>query len=106
MISLESPTRLISDTAKRVRDRRLERGWSQKELAARSGLKLPTYVQFERTGNIAFLRLVKILLILGDAKAIQALGAEEDFSMRTLDEVLSPKRQRGRRFKERGSEKR
>ena len=97
MISLHSPIQMAEHLARRVRERRLEKGWSQKELSERAGIKLPTYVQFERSGKIAFLRLIKVLDVLGLAQQIDTLAAADDFSTRTLDDILKPKRQRGRR---------
>ena len=97
MIPVINPLHHATQVAARIRDRRLERGWSQREIAERAGIKLPTYIQFERSGKIAFVRLIKIIDVLGLAGQLDSLAAGEDFSTRTLDDVLKPKRQRGRR---------
>jgi transcriptional regulator with XRE-family HTH domain len=52
----------------RARTLRLQRGWTQQEIAARSGLTLPTYRRFERTGQISLDRLLKVTTVL-DARA-------------------------------------
>ncbi|HEX8431010.1 MAG TPA: helix-turn-helix transcriptional regulator [Longimicrobium sp.] len=54
--------------ARRVKALRLDRGWTQQELADRSGIALPTYRQFERTGSISLERMLKLAVIL-DARA-------------------------------------
>jgi transcriptional regulator with XRE-family HTH domain len=97
MLSLKSPLEVAGDLAKRIRVRRLSRGWSQAELAARAGLKLPTYVVFERTGRIALLRLLKVLEVLDLLDGIDRIGREESFAGLTLDDLTRPERRRGRR---------
>ena len=57
-------------------------------VAARVDINLPTYVQFERKGDIALSRLMKIFFILGQTKAIAAPAAEKDFSVCTLDDIF------------------
>lgn len=54
--------------ARRVKALRLDRGWTQRELAERAGIALPTYRQFERAGTISLERLLKLSTIL-DARA-------------------------------------
>jgi transcriptional regulator with XRE-family HTH domain len=85
--------------AERVRMLRLNRGWTQKEIADRSGIALETYKRFERTGQISLERLVKLAVIL-DAQA----GFDQLFRLpaaRSLSELeqRSPKpaRKRARR---------
>jgi HTH-type transcriptional regulator/antitoxin HipB len=80
-----------------MRSRRLSRGWSQAELAERAGLKLPTYVVFERTGRISLLRLLKVLEVLDLLDDFDRVGRERDLSGLTLDDLEQPQRKRGRR---------
>lgn len=54
--------------ARRVKSLRLDRGWTQEEVAERAGLSLATYRRFERTGHISLERLLKLAVIL-DARA-------------------------------------
>lgn len=65
---LQTPGEMARSLAERVRALRLQRGWTQEEMAQRSGLTLATYRRFERTGRIALERLLKIAVIL-DAQA-------------------------------------
>lgn len=96
MLSIKSPSEVAMELAGRVRERRLERGWSQDELAQRSGLKLSTYILFERTGRIALVRLLRVLDVLGHLSEIEKVAASEPASQ-TLDQLVAPKRKRGRR---------
>jgi transcriptional regulator with XRE-family HTH domain len=98
MLSLKAPLEVAHELADRVRMRRLTRGWSQGELAARAGLKLPTYVLFERTGRIALLRLLKVLDILGLLAEFDRIGRAADLSGVSLDDLTRPQRKRGRRL--------
>ena len=75
----------------------MARGWTQNDMAARSGIKAATYVLFERTGKISLLRLIKVLEILGVADQIEPLAAGEDYGQKTLADLARPVRQRGRR---------
>lgn len=97
MLSLKSAPEVAADLASRIRDRRLQRAWTQAELARRAGLKEPTYVLFERTGRISLLRLLKIFDVLGLMEEFDRIGREPDLSTLTLAELVKPKRQRGSR---------
>lgn len=96
MLSLRAPTEIAFDLAKRIRSRRLAKGWSQAELAARAGLKVPTYVLFERTGRIALLRLLKLLEVFDLIGEADRIGRTTDYSGLTLDDVTRRERKRGR----------
>lgn len=78
---------------------RLERGWTQQEMAERSGLTLATYRRFERTGRIALERLLRIAAILDARGGFDHLFAlPPGSSLADLAErSRQPKRQRGRR---------
>lgn len=54
--------------AERVKTLRIDRGWTQEELAERAGLRLATYRRFERTGHVSLERLLKLTVVL-DARA-------------------------------------
>ena len=95
MLSIKSTAEVASDLASRVRARRLQRTWTQAETARRAGLKLPTYVLFERTGKISLLRLLKILELLGLLEEFDRIGREQDYSGLSFEDVVKPTRQRG-----------
>lgn len=86
---------LARSVAKRVRRERLARAWTQRELAERAGTSLSSLRRFERTGEIAFLTLVRIAVALDAVDGLAALFPER---IRSLDDLLAPpRRQRGRR---------
>ena len=97
MLSLKSAPEVAAELALRIRDRRLQRAWTQAEMARRAGLKEPTYVLFERTGRISLLRLLKVLDMLGLMGEFERIGEEPDLSTLTLADLVKPKRQRGSR---------
>ena len=97
MLSLRSHAELAVALATRIRARRLQRGRTQAELAARAGLKQPTYVLFERTGQISLLRLIKVLEILDLLEEFDLIGRQEDLTGLNLDDIIKKPRQRGRR---------
>jgi transcriptional regulator with XRE-family HTH domain len=70
-IELQTPAEILQGVAQRARALRLERGWTQGELARRSGIALPTLKRFEQTGQIALERLVAVAVALG---TVQPLG--------------------------------
>ena len=96
MLSLMTVQEVAMELATRIRTRRLSRNWTQGELAARAGLKLPTYVLFERTGRIALIRLLKVLDVLGLLDDFDQLGRKEDLASLTLDDISRPERKHGR----------
>lgn len=97
MLSIKSAPELAVDLALRLRARRLRRGWTQAEIARRSGLKEPTYVLFERTGRISLLRLLKVLEVLELSGEFEKIGAQQDLHGLTMDDIVKPQRKRGSR---------
>jgi len=92
-----SASEVARGLASRVRARRLQQAWTQAEIARRAGLKLPTYVLFERTGKISLLRLLKILELLGLLDEFDRIGRERDYTGLRLEDIVKPERQRGKR---------
>jgi transcriptional regulator with XRE-family HTH domain len=97
MLSLKSPVEVASELARRIRTRRLQRGWTQAEFALRAGIKEATYVLFERSGRISLLRLLKVLDLLGLLEEFDRVGREPDLAGVTLADLVKPERRRGSR---------
>jgi len=93
---LWSAQEIARDLAARVRRLRLERGWTQQELAERAGLSPATYQLFERKGQIALERLINIAIALSRTGEIENLFSPAP--IRSVDDLSpKPQRQRGRR---------
>ena len=58
------PTDILLNTAKKVRELRKEAGYSQAELARRSGVSLGSVKRFEITGQISMVSFLKVLHLL------------------------------------------
>lgn len=95
----KTPNLLLLGVAHRVKQRRLEKGWTQKALASRAGVSLPSYRRFELSGEISFRSLVMLAFALDMTDEFEAL-----FSIKTyqsIDDVIqagqSKQRKRGNR---------
>lgn len=97
MLSLKSAPEVAAEIALRIRARRLQRAWTQAEMARRAGIKEATYVLFERTGKISLLRLLKVLDLLGLMDEFDRIGRERDYTGLKLEDVVKPERKRGSR---------
>ena len=94
-LALQTAPQIATAAAARARALRLARTWTQQELADRAGMSLRSLQRFERTGQIAFLSLVRVAIALDAVDALGELFTEEPAS---LEDVLErPRRQRGRR---------
>lgn len=94
VLSLKTSAEILLELADRTRELRLERDWSQEEMARRSGIKTATYRLFEQTGKISLQRFVKILEALGRAADFdQLLNRRELPQIRDLQKAP---RQRGK----------
>ena len=95
-LNSKSPNAVMLEVAERVRARRLELNLTQAELARKSGLPLPTYRKFERTGAIAFAKLLKVAFALDALDDFDALFSQRKYL--STDDVLngSKKRKRAR----------
>lgn len=93
-LTLYTNTELAAQLAARIRDARLARGWTQEQLAQRTGIALPTYRLFERTGKVSLERLIAVSVALGRATEWELLFRPQ--ASTSLDEVSArPTRRRG-----------
>lgn len=86
---LRSPAEISRDVAKRMRDRRKEKKWSQMELSKRSGVSLGSLKRFERTGEISLSSLVKIAFAIGCEYDFDHLFSKKTYS--SIEEVIYEK---------------
>ena len=88
--------------AQRIREHRIAREWTQREMAARAGMAFETYRVFERGGRISFDRFLRILDVLGLLDQVELVPPTpftsidevvNQGSARPRQRVRSPKRQ-------------
>jgi len=63
----------VEDIAQRAVARRLARGWTRVELAARAGVAPDTLKRFEQTGQISLARLLAVARVLDADREFAAL---------------------------------
>lgn len=95
----KTPGSLMAGVAGRVKQRRLEKGWTQKVLAAKAGVTLPSYRRFETTGEISLRSLIMLAFALDMTDEFEALFSSKAYQ--SIDDILkaeqSKQRKRGRR---------
>ena len=91
------PEEIAAAVAQRARARRLDADLSQAGLALAAGVSLASVKRFERTGQVAFVALVRIALVLGATDELESWFTPTP--ARSIDEALArtQPRQRGRR---------
>lgn len=99
-VELQTPAEVVKGIAERARALRLARGWTQQELAERSGVALETLRRFERTGKIALERLARIAVVLDAVRPLGELFAAPPAA--TLAELERAERPRVRAPRRRG----
>ena len=80
----------------RIRERRLERGWSRVELGARANVSPETLKVFERVGQISLRRLVRLSVALGCSDEWDTLFQSSRPATLAEVEARARRRQRGR----------
>jgi transcriptional regulator with XRE-family HTH domain len=93
-LALQTPAEVLAGIAARARAMRIARGWTQQELAERSGVALDTLRRFERTGKVALERLVRIAVVLDAVRPLGELFAAPPAA--TLAELERAERRRVR----------
>ncbi len=90
-----NPIHLIRQIGKRIRTHRKARGWTQAELAERSGVSLSTLKLLEREGKGSLQRLAKIAVVLNlDGELRELFAAAPAYA--SLDEVEASHRRADR----------
>src|SRR5574344_2287029 len=86
----KTPASILTAVASRVKQRRLERDWTQKMLSTRAGLPLATYRRFELKGEISLHNLVLIAIALESDEDFETLFTTHYY--RNLDELIAQNR--------------
>ncbi len=101
MVSLITPAKAQKKLTENVRQRRLQLELTQKGLAERSGVPLPTLRKFEQKGSISLESFLKLQMVLGGLDDILKATQVKDALFSSIDDVLkadsAPTRKRGKR---------
>ncbi len=94
--SLISSEEIAAELAVRSKSRRLAQNLTLEGLAQRSGVALGTLKKFERTGRIALVSFIRLVVALKDEAALENLLPER--KVETLDDILHSRKKpkRGR----------
>ena len=94
--AMQSSKDIAAALAARLRSRRLAQKLTLEGLARRSGVPLGTLKKFERSGQIALVSFIRLVVALKDDAALENLLLAQKFE--TLEEVMESgeKPQRGR----------
>ena len=93
-----NPVSIARDIGHRMRKFRLAKGWTQEELADRAEIALSTLKLLESKGQISFLRLVRVAVILDVDGELRELFSRP-LVMESIDAIKRSERQRAPRKK-------
>ena len=88
-IKLHSVHGVLSGIAQRLKSRRLEKNFSQKDFAKRAGIGYDAYLRFENTGEITLRNLVLCAIVLDDVESLNTLFNKKSYA--SIDEILKEK---------------
>lgn len=95
-LKLSTPTELAQAIAERARAKRLRMNLSQAGLAARAGVSLGSLKRFERTGEIAFVSLLRLAYALDSVSELDRLFPEVDAEPSSIEAIIRSTRSRHR----------
>jgi transcriptional regulator with XRE-family HTH domain len=98
-----NPVTLTREIGQRLRGFRLAKGWTQEELAERSGVALSTLKLFEAKGQGSLQRLVRVAVALGVDGELRGLFAQP-LVMESIAAVKRSERQRAPRRQRKGAD--
>lgn len=82
----KTPDSIMLGIAHRVKQRRLEKGWTQKMLAAKAGLSNPFYRRFESSGEISLRSLIMLAFALDMTDEFETLFSSKTYQ--SIDDIL------------------
>ena len=82
------PLDILEETAAKHRDLRKQLGFTQAELAKRSGVSLGSLKRFEQTGQISFVSLLRLAQILGRLSDFSAIFQKKE-DMSRIEKLFS-----------------
>ena len=85
------PGEIAKDIAKQEKGKRKKRKVTQAELSARAGISLASLKRFEQTGEISFVSLIKIAVVLDETETLDQLFQTREYS--SIQEVIDERNQ-------------
>ncbi|MGL4399909.1 MAG: helix-turn-helix domain-containing protein [Luteolibacter sp.] len=92
---------LAREVGQRLKCLRLAKGWTQEELAERSGVAISTLKLLEAKGNGSFQRLIRVAVALGVDGELRGLFSQPG-AMPSIEAVKMSERQRAPRRDRKG----
>lgn len=92
MLSLKTEADVVREIADTVRAQRVALSWRQEDLATRSGVSIATLRRFERSGQIGFLGLAKLLVTLGLADQLLTSLKRPEAAPSSMAAFLAPQK--------------
>jgi len=84
----KTPIEIMQELKAKFRERRKSLGYTQNELATRSGVSLGSLKRFERSGQISLESLLKLALVLECLGDFSSLCEKKEESFRSIEELL------------------
>ncbi len=91
----KTPNLIMSGIAQRVKQRRLDKGWTQKLLAAKAGLSLPSSRRFESSGEISVRSLVMLAFALDMTDEFETLFSSKTYQ--SIDDIVKSEQTKQRK---------
>lgn len=100
-LSQRNPVVIAREIGQRLKRLRLAKGWTQEELAERSGVAVSTLKLLETSGSGSFQRLILIAVALGVDGELRGLFSNIN-TMESIEAVKRSERQRAPRRRKEG----
>jgi len=84
----KTPIEIMQELKTKFRERRKRLGYTQNELATRSGVSLGSLKRFERSGQISLESLLKLALVLECLEDFSSLCEKKEERFESIEELL------------------
>ncbi|MGL5703864.1 MAG: helix-turn-helix domain-containing protein [Tannerellaceae bacterium] len=91
----KTPDSILHLIAERIKERRLEKNWTQKLLASKAGMPIATYRRFEREGEVSLRKLVMIAIALEMENDFDSLFTTKSYQ--SIDELIEQNERKQRK---------
>jgi len=85
----KTPIEIMQELKTKFRERRKSLGYTQNELATRSGVSLGSLKRFERSGQISLESLLKLALVLECLDEFSSLCEKKEERFGKIEEIIN-----------------